>query len=162
MSSITPTVAIATAPSRIARVSSPFCPGPSGRKSSPATSTPTRIASPPSFGVGVAWRLRSFGTSIAPTRRASHSAPGTRIQASTRRHEKRPDGVDRLGQPVYQHLDRFHDPVDQQAGIPGILNTGRSVALSEVQIAGARRAATGGPRSIRSPSTAPIRPLKIV
>ena len=81
MSSITPTAAIATAPSRIARVSSPLLPGPLGRKSSPATRTPTRIASPPSFGVGTECRLRSFGTSIAPTRRAIHSAAGTSSRA---------------------------------------------------------------------------------
>ena len=82
MSSITPTSAIATAPIRIARTSSPFWPGPSGRKSSPATRTPTRIAQAAELRASAAaWRLRSFGMSIAPTLRATHSAAGTRSRA---------------------------------------------------------------------------------
>ncbi len=47
------------------------------------TRIPIRIASPPSFGVGSVWRLRSFGTSIAPILRAIISATGTSVQAIT-------------------------------------------------------------------------------
>ena len=76
MSSITPTAAITTAPSRIARV------WPSqGRKIQPASSTPARIASPESRGVGLSCRLRSLGRSIAPTLKARRSAYGTSSQA---------------------------------------------------------------------------------
>ena len=62
-SSTAPMNAIAVAPARIPRVSS-F----QGRNSTPASSTPARIASPPRLGVGLSCRPRSRGRSIAPTR----------------------------------------------------------------------------------------------
>ena len=55
-SSSTPSSAIAKAPARIARATEA-----SGRNRSPAASTPTSIASPPSRGIGFRWMLRSFG-----------------------------------------------------------------------------------------------------
>ena len=52
-----------------------------GRNRSPATSTPTRIARPPSFGVGRRGGCARPRMSIASMRRASVSVAGTSSQA---------------------------------------------------------------------------------
>src|SRR3954447_7936456 len=77
MSSAVPTSTIATAPRAMPRVcSSTSVPPKSGRKRSPASATPARIARPPRLGVGSSCRPRSFGMSIAPILRARRAASG--------------------------------------------------------------------------------------
>ena len=75
-SSTMPTIVITIAPA-----SSAWVCWAQGRKSTVAAATPTKIARPPSFGIGLVCRLRSFGWSIAPIRHATRSATGTRSQA---------------------------------------------------------------------------------
>jgi len=77
MSSRAPTMATATAPSRIAVVS--LLPG---NQIQPAISIPARIASPDMRGVATTCWLRGPGSSIAPTRTAKRSAKGTVAQAT--------------------------------------------------------------------------------
>src|SRR4051794_41694287 len=77
MSSAVPPSAIASAPSTMPRGCSSTSVWPKiGRKSTPASATPARIASPPRLGVGSSCRPRSFGMSIAPILRARRAASG--------------------------------------------------------------------------------------
>src|SRR3954451_1659635 len=84
MSSAVPTSAATTAPRTIPRVCSSTVLSPNrGRKKTPATRTPARIASPPRLGVGSSLSPRSRGMSIAPRLRASRAASGAMANAMT-------------------------------------------------------------------------------
>src|SRR5919206_561753 len=70
-SSTAPTTVMIAAPTRIARYVEP-----TGMKARAATSTPAKIATPPSSGVSRRDRPRSRGSSTAPNRRASRPTGG--------------------------------------------------------------------------------------
>ena len=78
-SSSSPTAVISAAAPRMPRISVE-----AGRKITPDTSTPARIASPPSSGVGSDASPRSCTGSSAPTRRARRTTSGVRAVVSAR------------------------------------------------------------------------------
>src|SRR3954447_7671823 len=84
MSSAVPTSAATSAPIAMPRICLSTIESPnSGSQIRPATAIPARIASPPRLGVGLSFRPRSRGMSIAPTLRASRAASGAVANAMT-------------------------------------------------------------------------------
>src|SRR5262245_14304002 len=77
MSSSAPTIVISAAAARI-----PSVRWLSGRKKSPATSAPPKIARPPRSGVCFLARPMSLSSSTAPMRRAKRAATGVRAAAT--------------------------------------------------------------------------------
>ena len=153
---------IAAAPARIERVSAS-----QGSQMAPAPRTATRIARPPSFGVGTSCRPRSLGRSIAPIRRASDSATGTSIQATEAANTNAQTASivsrERIEPSMCSQLRRAAASTASESsfGSRGSTAPGGEDRLAS-SIASGEASSRSLPSAIRRSSTAPISPLKIV
>ena len=129
--------------------------------------SPTRIASPPSFGVGAVWRLRSFGL---VDRADPAGEPLADRDQEPGEHGREQEPVEARRSGIWSSVDehrsvarREHRRPTSGAGVAGVAaRRGFVRRLSELERRPGRASSRSRPSAISRSSTAPISPLKIV